>query len=203
MTGLIAFLAVALVVIMTPGQDTFLTVRNTLAGGSRAGMRTAAGVVAGQLLWTAAATAGLAALFATNPGIYAWLEVAGAVYLLFLGAQSLRRALGGGAIALQKAAAPPMGGYFRSGLLSNLGNPKMLLFFSSLLPQFVEPGHSAYGLLLGATFAGLTMAWLAAYAVIVAGLGRTFTHSSVPKLLEAVAGVALIALGVRVVFDAV
>jgi threonine/homoserine/homoserine lactone efflux protein len=202
MTGLITFLAVALVVIMTPGQDTVLTVRNTLTGGSSAGLRTAAGVVTGQLLWTAAASAGLAALFATNPGIYAWLQVAGAGYLLLLGAQSLRRAFGGPAIAA-RTATPSMGRYFRQGLLSNLGNPKMLLFFSSLLPQFVKPGQSTYGLLLGATFAGITMAWLTAYAVIVAGLGRTVTQSSVPKVLEAVAGVALMVLGLHVVFDAV
>src|SRR5918992_2760749 len=95
MAELLAFLGVAVVVIVTPGQDTALTVRNTLAGGRRAGVRTAAGVVAGQAVWALAASAGLAALLVASEPAFVALKLAGAAYLIFLGAQSLLAAIRG------------------------------------------------------------------------------------------------------------
>ena len=93
MNGLAAFLAVAVVVIVVPGQDTALTIKNTLAGGRRAGVLTALGVSTGLAVWTLAASAGLAALLIASEPLFLALRVAGAAYLLFLGAQALLAAL--------------------------------------------------------------------------------------------------------------
>ena len=89
LTTLAAFLGVSAIVICTPGQDTALTIRNTLAGGRRNGIETALGVALGQAVWTLAASAGLVALLqASEPAFHA-LKLAGAAYLVFLGGQSL------------------------------------------------------------------------------------------------------------------
>jgi threonine/homoserine/homoserine lactone efflux protein len=191
-----AFLAVSVVVIVTPGQDTALTIRNTLLGGRRSGVFTAAGVSAGQLCWTLAASAGIAALVGASEPAFLALRLAGAAYLVFLGLQALVGALRGRR-GIATAAAPPLTPRkaFRQGVISNLGNPKMAIFFTSLLPQF---GESFPALLaLGGIFCSLTLAWLATYAVAVARAGRFLRRPSVRRTLEAVTGAALVALGLR------
>ena len=188
----LAFLGVAVVVICTPGPDTALTIRNTLAGGRNGGVLTGAGVATGQAVWTVAAAAGVAALLAASEPAFVALKLAGAAYLVYLGARSLIAALRG-----SEAPGPARSGRpFRQGLISNLGNPKMAAFFPALLPQFAD---SFAGLLaLGAVFSALTFAWLSAYALVVARAGDLLRRSRVRRALEAVTGAVLVALGVRV-----
>src|ERR1043166_2504971 len=130
-----AFLGVSLVVIVTPGQDTALTIRNTLSGGRRDGTRTAFGVASGQVTWALAASAGVSALLLASKPVFTALRIAGAAYLVFLGAQALLAAVRGRTAA---HTAPRGSAAYRQGLLSNLGNPKMVVFFTSLLPQFAS-----------------------------------------------------------------
>ena len=194
MAELLAFLAVAVVVIVTPGQDTALTVRNTLAGGRRAGARTAIGVVCGQAVWALAASAGVAALLVASEPAFVALKVLGAAYLVYLGGHALLAAARRQRDVAHAARAD--GGHeLRQGLLSNLGNPKMALFFSSLLPQF---GDSFPALLsLGLLFCALTLAWLTGYAAAVARAGDLLRRPRVRRAIDAVTGTALVALGVR------
>ena len=195
MTELLAFLAVAVVVIVTPGQDTALTVRNTLAGGRRAGVRTAGGVVCGQAVWALAASAGVAALLVASEPAFVALKVAGAAYLIYLGGQSLLAAARGRYEDDGHAARAAGGHELRQGLVSNLGNPKMAVFFSSLLPQF---GSSfAVLLALGLLFCLLTLVWLGVYAVAVARAGDVLRRGRVRRAFDAVMGTALVGLGVR------
>jgi threonine/homoserine/homoserine lactone efflux protein len=91
--NLAAFVAVSAVVICTPGQDTALTIRNTLAGGRRSGVATAAGVSLGQAVWTVAASAGVVALLTASEPVFRTLKLVGAAYLVYLGTQSLWTAL--------------------------------------------------------------------------------------------------------------
>src|SRR5438094_3520194 len=91
--NLAAFLGVSILVIVTPGQDTALTIRNTLLGGRRSGVLTATGVASGQFVWTVATSAGLAALIVASEPVFTALKLAGAAYLVFLGAQALYAAL--------------------------------------------------------------------------------------------------------------
>ena len=201
LAGLAAFVAVSLVVICTPGQDTALTVRNTLSGGRRSGIATAGGVALGLAIWTVAASAGVVALLrASEPAFHA-LRLAGAVYLVLLGAQSLLSAIRGGAHirAAGRANALPGGKAFRQGVVSNLGNPKIALFFASLLPQFAPDGQGAFAgfLALGLVFSAMTLAWLSLYAVAVHRL-RAVLAGPARRALDAVTGLALVALGLRV-----
>src|SRR5215204_3354088 len=95
LAGLATFVALAAVVIVTPGQDTALTIRNTLLGGRRAGIFTAVGVSAGQACWTLAASAGIAALLVASEPAFVAVKLAGAAYLVFLGGQALWSAIVG------------------------------------------------------------------------------------------------------------
>jgi threonine/homoserine/homoserine lactone efflux protein len=191
---LLAFAGVAAVVIVTPGQDTALTIRNTIAGGRGAGVRTAAGVVCGQAVWALAAAAGVAALLVASEPAFVALKLAGAAYLVYLGGQALWAAVRGGAYVPATASAPRTH-ELRQGLVSNLGNPKMAAFFSSLLPQFADsfPALLAHGLL----FCAMTLVWLSAYAAVVARAGDIARRPRVRRAIDAVTGVVLIGLGAR------
>jgi threonine/homoserine/homoserine lactone efflux protein len=141
---LAAFFVVSALVIVTSGQDIALTIRNTLRGGRAGGVATAVGVASGQAVWALATSVGLSALLAASHALFVALCLAGAAYLVWLGLHALRDALrprelaGGGAHAAPARPRPARA--FRQGLLSNLGNPKMVVFFTSLLPQFVSAG---------------------------------------------------------------
>jgi threonine/homoserine/homoserine lactone efflux protein len=195
---LAAFVGVSAVVIVTPGQDTALTIRNTLLGGRRGGVATAAGVVSGQLVWALAASAGLSAVLLASAPLFTAIRVAGAAYLVLLGAQSLVAAVRGARGAHYSRARRRRAPY-RQGLLSNLGNPKMAVFFTSLLPQFASSFSGMLG--LGLVFASLTLVWLGAYAVAVAKASGFLQRSAVRRALDALTGTALLALGVRVAVD--
>lgn len=196
-----AFLAVSFVVIATPGPDTALTVRNSLRG-RRAGLFTIFGVVTGQLVWTLAASSGVAALLVASEVVFRVLKLAGALYLIYLGCTALTGALLGArkaAVAGPRDSCLPAASAYRQGLISNIGNPKAAVFFTSLLPQFASPGWGSFGLmlLLGTIFAAITLAWLSGYAFVIARAGDAFRRGRVRRALDAVMGTVLIAFGIR------
>jgi threonine/homoserine/homoserine lactone efflux protein len=204
-THIASFLAVAVVVIVTPGQDTALTIRNTLLGGRRGGVATAVGVAAGQAVWALAASAGLAVILEASHPAFLVLRVAGAGYLVYLGGRALsdavrrrRRTPGGEArFAVGSRTAPRRA--LRQELISNLGNPKMVVFFTGLLPQFVASGHATFSplLLLGLVFASMTLIWLTVYSLAVAKARALLLRPRVRRVIEAVTGVVLVAFGLR------
>jgi threonine/homoserine/homoserine lactone efflux protein len=198
MAQLAAFLAVAAVVICTPGQDTALTIRNALVGGRRSGLATALGVALGQVCWTLAAAAGVVAVLRASQPAFTALRLAGAAYLVYLGAQSLVAALRRREHQLGTTRATS-GGSLRQGLVSNLANPKMVVFFTSLLPQFGESFTTLLG--FGLLFSLLTGLWLAAYGIAVARARRVLERERVRRALDAVTGTVLVALGLRVAVD--
>jgi threonine/homoserine/homoserine lactone efflux protein len=199
---LVAFLGVAVLVIVTPGPDTALTIRNTLLGGRQAGIATALGVVSGQAVWALATSVGLVALLLASEPAFAAVRIAGAAYLIYLGLQALVAAFRPGGNGRLVAGPPrrlPGRVAARQGLISNLGNPKMAAFFPSLLPQFVPAGEPTFLplLLLGLVFCSLTFVWLTAYAIVVARAGDLLRRSRVRRAMEAITGAVLVALGLR------
>lgn len=193
-----AFVGVAVLVIVTPGQDTALTIRNSLLGGRRSGISTALGVSAGQCAWALATSAGIAALLVASEPAFVALRLFGAAYLVFLGGQALwsavRRTTRRDVVDGSRRGAQPRTA-FRQGLISNLGNPKMAVFFPCLLPQFA---HSFAGLLvLGLIFASITVTWLTAYALAVAKVGDVLRRPKIRRIIDAVVGAVLVAFGVR------
>ena len=200
-SSLALFVGVSALVICTPGPDTALTIRNALSGGRHQGVLTAAGVASGQLVWTAAASLGLAGIIKASEPAFTALKFVGAAYLMFLGGQSLWAAWRGQAAHWD--AGPPRpsrwsGRALRQGLLSDLANPKMAAFFLSLLPQFAPSGHVATSLGLGTVFGLMTFGWLTLYAVLFDRLRRLLHRSRVRRVLEAGNGAVLVALGLRI-----
>ncbi len=203
MNDLAGFVALAIVVIVTPGPDTALTIRNTLVGGRPAGLATAVGVALGQATWSVATSVGVAALLVAAEPAFAALKFAGAAYLIYLGAQSLWSAF------RRRPSHPPVdrsvarmrtATALRQGVLSNLTNPKMAVFFPSLLPQFVAADAPPFFTLLalGMLFCLMTLAWLTAYAFAVTRAGDVLRRSAVRRTIEAVTGAVLLAFGIRV-----
>ena len=198
---LLAFLAVSAVVIVTPGPDMALILRNNLRSGRRAGVLTSVGVVSGLACWTLAASAGLAALLVASEPAFTAVKLAGAAYLIYLGAQSIRATLFRRSRRPETArpAAPGTGGALRQGLMSNLGNAKIAVFFTGLLPQFTSTGDASFGalLLLGLTFCGLTFLWLLVYTGAIARAAGLLRRDRVRRTLDGLTGGVLVALGVR------
>jgi threonine/homoserine/homoserine lactone efflux protein len=194
---MIGFVLLAAVVICTPGPDTALTIRNTLVGGRGNGLRTAQGVAFGQALWTFAASAGVAALVAASQPVFTAVRIAGVGYLVWLGLQSLAAAVRGRRHDEHAPRGSAAG--FRQGLLSNLANPKMAVFFTSLLPQF----GTGFGelLALGLVFSTLTLTWLSAYALAIARTQRLLVRGRVRRALDAITGLALVAFGARLAVE--
>jgi len=201
--ALLAFLGISALVIATPGPDTAITIRNSLAGGRAAGLATAAGVAVGQAIWAFATSAGIVALLVACEPLFLAVRYAGAAYLVWLGLQSLSAACR----PASREATKPMptarglapGAAFRQGVLSDLGNPKMAAFFTSLLPQFVPLGTANFeGLAaLGLVFSLVTLLWLAAYALAVARVGTWLRRPTIRRTLEGVTGAALVGLGLK------
>lgn len=204
------FLAVSALVIMTPGPDTALTIRNVLLGRRRGGIFTALGVSAGQAVWALATAAGLAALLTASRPVFLVVKFAGAAYLVFLGATVLWAALRPREAARSdirpRGATSPLRARaaFRQGVISNLANPKMAVYFTAVLPQVVGAAHGSFLPLagFGLTFSLLTFLWLSLYSVAVGWAGAVLLRPRVRRALEATTGAVLIALGLRVAAEA-
>jgi len=200
---LLVFVVTSLVVIVTPGQDMILVMSRSIAQGSAAGIATAAGVSTGLLGHTLLAGFGLGSILLASETLFVVLKLAGAAYLVYLGARLLRAKPA--RLELAGAGAAPLRRLWAQGALSNLANPKVAIFYFAFLPQFIAPDTAhptALLLMLGAVFAALTFlvkgpvgwfagalsAWLRARPRVLVGLHRT-------------SGAVLIALGVRLAFE--
>jgi threonine/homoserine/homoserine lactone efflux protein len=194
------FIATAIVLILTPGQDTFFILGRSLAGGRSAGVAAALGVSAGTVGHTILAALGLSALLATSPYAFMAVKFAGAAYLLYIGVRALmtRSAPAPGADAAANGGRWPA---FRQGIITNLLNPKVALFFLALMPQFIEAGstHKVGAFLaLGLSFVSLGLAWCCVLAIAAAKLrGAFLRRPSIATWLNRVAGAMFIGLGIK------
>jgi RhtB (resistance to homoserine/threonine) family protein len=202
-----AFVGIAALVIVAPGPDTVVVTKNALLHGRRAALATSLGVNTGLLIWTLAAALGVAAVVRESAVAFTVLKLVGAVYLVWLGFQALRAARRHAAPdALHTTGQNPRVGAllgYRQGLLSNLGNPKIAVFFTGLLPQFVSPGKPVLEpfLLLGGLFVLMTVVWLCGYALVAARASALLGRPRVRAALDRVTGVVLVGLGVRLAFE--
>ena len=195
------FLALATLVVVTPGVDMALVTKNALVHGRRAALLTAAGINVGILLWVCAAALGLAALLAASATAFTVVKLAGAAYLVFLGLRTLfTREHGLGEAAGRSAPRDLLA--FRQGLINNALNPKIAVFFTSVLPQFAGAHPSAGALIvLGLLFSALGWAWLLAYAAIAARGRAVLGRARVRQALSRLTGVVLVGLGVRIALE--
>jgi threonine/homoserine/homoserine lactone efflux protein len=195
------FIATAIVLILTPGQDTFFILGRSLSGGRANGVAAALGICAGSVIHTILAALGLSALLATSPYAFMVVKFAGAAYLIFIGAKALLSR----ASKLPGADGARSGdgrwSSFRQGVVSNVLNPKVALFFLALMPQFIGGGSTskvAAFLVLGLTFVTLGAVWCVILAIGAAGLrGAILRRPSMGAILNRIAGAMFIALGLK------
>ena len=203
---LIAFALVATVVTVIPGVDMALIARSVLTHGRRAGYVTSLGVCSGLWVHAVASALGLSTILMASATLFALVKLAGAVYLVALGAQSLRRALrpvAEPALDTAGSVARDGGRAFLQGFLSNLLNPKVAVFYLTLLPQFIRPGDPvlARSLLLAAVHVVIGLLWLMLYAYFLGRLSPVLRRPRVRRTLEGVTGTLLIAIGGRLAWD--
>jgi len=207
---LLAFALTATLLILAPGPDSLLVMRNTLRGGRRAGWATTCGTMSGLGVWAVAAALGLSALLRVSHAGYDALRLVGAGYLIWLGVSSLRpsrrRAAHAGLPQEEEIAAGSRQGgrMYLNGLLCDLCNPKIGVFFVAFLPGFipVRGSATAFSLALGLWFIVETGVWLAVLSWMVAGGVGWLRSSSAQRWLERATGVVLIGFGLRLAVSA-
>jgi threonine/homoserine/homoserine lactone efflux protein len=195
------FIATAIVLVITPGQDTFFILGRSLAGGRAAGIAAALGVTAGSVIHTLLAALGLSALLATSPYAFMAVKFAGAAYLLYIGVRALMSRSVGSPDDGARDGNDGRWAAFRSGVVTNLLNPKVGLFFLALMPQFIDAASShkvVAFLALGLTFVALGVAWCLVLALAAASLrGWFLRRPSMAIVLNRIAGAMFIALGLK------
>ncbi|MFI9201895.1 LysE family translocator [Streptomyces sp. NPDC053048] len=211
--AILGFALFSLLVAMAPGPDTLLVLRNCLRGGRRTGSATALGAAVGSLAWGVAAAFGLAAALQRWDAAFTVVRLAGAAYLVLLGAQALWAQRRGAATAQAPLAgtaetgadAPGVAEAFRQGLLSCLLNPKVGVFFVAVVPQFLPEGGSPLGttLLFGAIDAVIAAAWMLLVAVSATRMLTWLRRPRVNRNLELATGGVLVALGVGTAAESV
>jgi len=196
------FVLTGILLNLTPGQDTMFIIGRSLASGTRAGVAAAFGICVGSIGHTLLAALGLSAILAASPLAFTLVKLAGAIYLVYLGARLLltkhphreARLPGPPARAAVRSA-------FTQGILTNLLNPKVALFFLALLPQFIDPASARKTLAfvaLGATFVTTGLIWCLVLAAAAGRLQAFFRRNpSAGVLLDRLVGTLFLALGAR------
>jgi threonine/homoserine/homoserine lactone efflux protein len=196
-----SFLAFAAVLTVVPGPDFAVVTRNTLSGGRRRGWWSALGVGCSNAVQGTAAAAGLGAVLLRVEPLFQAVRWAGIGYLVVLGVQSLRSAVAGRYPALDgpggAASGAALAGW-RQGFLTNITNPKVLVFYLAVLPQFLGPGAAVPAIALFAlSHAVLGLVYLAGLVAVLHRARRVLSRRPVRRGLDALTGTALLGFGVR------
>ncbi len=200
---LLAFAGVAIAVVVIPGPDMALVGRNVLRYGRSAGVATSIGICTGVLGWAIAAAFGVAAILATSATAFTVLKLAGAAYLIYLGISTLRGHDESTAAGSDERATLAVHRAWLQGLVSALLNPKLGVFFLTLLPQFIAPGDppTARALQLALVFEVIGFAWLILYSVLLGAVGVALNRPGPRRAMRWLTGTVLIGLGGRVAME--
>jgi RhtB (resistance to homoserine/threonine) family protein len=205
-----AFIGVALVLTITPGADTMLVLRSVLARGQRAGLLATLGICSGLLIHAMFSALGLSLILVQSATAFEVIKLAGAAYLIFLGSQSLWQGLGKRSEATSEPAQAKMATPQKStrqalleGLLSNVLNPKVSVFYLAFLPQFIQPGDPvlAKTVLLAGLHLGMGIIWLGLVTILAAQVRSWLVRPQVLRKIEALAGAVLILFGARLALE--
>jgi threonine/homoserine/homoserine lactone efflux protein len=200
-TQLLALGGVILLAAMSPGPDFVIVTRNAMLSGRRAGTACAAGIAVGVFTWAIVTALGIAGLLAASAVAFTVVKLAGAAYLVLLGVRALLAARRGGYEAPTQAPGRASGGLraFRQGLVTNLLNPKVAVFFTALLPQFLPTtATTADHLLLAGVAASVSLVWFVLLTNVVSALRRFLTATRVRRTIDTIMGTVLVALGLRI-----
>lgn len=200
---LLAFIGVAIVVVVLPGPDMALVARNVLRHGRSAGFATSVGICTGTVGWALAAAFGVSALLATSAIAFTALKLAGAAYLIFLGVTTLRSHDAANTDAATAGSGLRWHRAWVQGTLSSLLNPKLGVFFLTLLPQFVASGEppTVRILQLALLFDLIGLIWLLMYSTMLGAIGTVLNRPGPRRAMRRITGTILVGLGVRVALD--
>ena len=200
---LIAFTLVAAVLAVTPGVDTMLVLKNAIRAGSGPGWATTLGILAGTLVHALVSALGLSIIVARSETLFHVIKALGALYLVWLGVQAIRTAghragtieTGQRRVVIRDA--------FMEGLVTNLLNPKVAVFYIAFLPQFISAQDPvlARSLLLACIHNGLSLLWLGGLVMLVSRGRRWIDRREVQQWLSRLSGVILIGLGLRLALE--
>ncbi len=205
------YLLISITMVIMPGTDTALVTKNTLAGGSRGGVATVMGTAAGILVHTTAAALGLSAIIAQSVFLFELIKYAGAIYLFYLGIQAfwIRKKQPGGeqaAVAEEPAGAADTRSrkaYFLQGTLSNILNPKSVVFFMTFMPQFIDPHQDTIPqlILLSMTLVILAIVWFLTLVLMIGHVRTWFSRPAFQNAFQRITGSMLILLGIKLVME--
>lgn len=207
-----AFLVSALVIILSPGADTFLMLRSTLRGGKKDGFLTMLGIYAGITTLSLLLISGVGLVVAKAPGALFWLKILGALYLLFLAVQSLRagvnlvkRNSAGESITVDQdqSVTRTKAGPFVLGFLTNVTNPKVLIFFLAFFPQFLgDSSHVAVQLaMLCLIFVVVSAVWLVTLVFAASAMRKVMTTTGFTIAMEFVVATVFAVLAITLLFS--
>lgn len=198
-----AFSGLAAVLTLIPGADTALVTRNTLDGGRRSAFFTTLGICTGLTVHAMASALGLSAILRISSLAYSVVKFAGAGYLLYLGIQTLRSSAKSELRSCSLSAESLLGNSFRQGLITNMLNPKVALFYLTVLPQFVSPQYSVLlqSFLLAGIHIAMGLVWLSLYAYFLGGFQQVMSRPAVRRGLELLTGALFIGLGLRLAWE--
>lgn len=201
---ILMFTAVALMIVMVPGVDSLLVLKNTMIHGKKAGFFTMVGIVVALFVWTTLAVLGLATIISQSMVVFLFIKYAGAAYLVYLGIQSWRAKAQN--IALQEKATPKdkrirnasLSCMFQ-GITTDLLNPKTLLLYVTLMPQFIQPDFNVNSqlIVLAGILIVLSIIWLGIVIFVINGIRKWFMQPAVQSAFNKITGVLLIGIGVR------
>ena len=204
----LAFLGISTLLIITPGPDMAMVTKNALRHGRRGALLTTLGIGSALLVHATVAALGLSALLHAASGLYTIVKLCGAAYLVILGILALWSTRRGGALhpdpeATEEPETAKGVSPYLQGFLSAILNPKLVVFFATFLPQFVESGRPVLPqmLLLAATFDIIGMIWLTSYGLFVTKMRAVFRSPAVRRRMERFTGTVLIALGARLALE--
>jgi threonine/homoserine/homoserine lactone efflux protein len=197
--ALLAFIAAASILTLTPGVDTAMVLRSATSGGPRPAAYAAVGIALGCLVWGAAVSVGLGALLAASRVAFALVKWAGAAYLLYLGVKLILRPRT--SLDASEVGSPNLDPWqsLRQGLLTNLLNPKVGVFYITFLPQFIPVGMGValFSFLLATIHVLLSVVWFAVLIAATVPMGRLLRQPRIVRLLDRVTGGVFIAFGAK------
>src|SRR5437763_814223 len=204
---LVAFLGIAALLTIIPGADTGLVTKNAISRGRTAAFFTTFGICLGCLCHATASALGLSVVLRESARLYEWVKLAGAGYLIYIGARALwaaRKPYGSKqGVAFRVEDARGVWFSFVEGLFTNLLNPKVAIFYLTFLPQFIAPGENVLrkSLFLASIHVLMGLVWLCSYALLLDRMSAVLTRPSVRRKLEAFTGAVLVAFGLRLAME--
>lgn len=197
---MLTFIVMTLFVVMSPGIDTALITKRTIADGRKAGFQMAFGITAGSLGHTLAATLGLSAILMQSALAFTMIKWLGAIYLIYLGITAFlpkqNDSVKKKQIFIKQKSA------FQEGLFSNLLNPKVAIFFLTFLPQFLTSADRAMIdlFLMGCTYALLSIIWFVVYVICLHFIREWLVSPAVQNWMEKATGIVLVGFGIKLLF---